>query len=119
VHGGNNTVRLSLPGAALVAYRTSRNRTPNGEVGLFLRIRGEDGKAKFDALDAQLPQIEAEIGAPLTASWVAAREAWDIALKADDAVGVDPGAQLAWLQTYADKLVNAFRPRLAQLDQTR
>lgn len=119
VHGGNNTVRLSLPGAALVAYRTSRNRTPNGEVGLFLRFRGEDGKAKFDALDAQLPQIEAEIGAPLTASWVAAREAWDIALKADDAVGADPGAQLAWLQTYADKLVNAFRPRLAQLDQTR
>jgi hypothetical protein len=114
-HGGNNWVRLPLPVTPAVAYRALGEHGPNTRLGFYVRFSGEDGLATFEALRAQLPELEAELGLPLRAEWIAARNGWDIAMDAPSSLASEDAAQLQWLIAQADPLVNALRPRLAQL----
>ena len=110
-HGGNNWVKLQLPAPAggLTAYRS------RGEIGLFLRLRSEGGHALFDRLAAAADELRAEIGADLTFEvrdqepfngLIAVKHAWGGAEMTDD-------DQLQWLGRTSNRMINAFRLRLA------
>lgn len=113
-HGGNNWVRMAMPTGTVTAYRTRGSHGPNSRCSLFLRLRGEAGKTAFDALCAELPQIEAEIGMPLETSWKGDEEIGTISL-AQPLETADEDAQIAWLLETGDRFVSGLRPRLAAL----
>ncbi|MGX7709376.1 hypothetical protein [Methylobacterium sp. Gmos1] len=113
-HGGNNWVRLAIPVGTATAYRTRGAKGPNGQCNLFVRLRGDAEKPAFDALCAELPQIEAELGISLEATWKGGDEIGTISL-AQPLETADEETQLAWLFKNADPFVSAFRPRLSAL----
>jgi hypothetical protein len=114
-HGGNNFVRLDLPGPVqgLVAYREQPSTA-----GLFVKFVGADGREALEALIEDQAALEHEVGQPI---WLEAsvgtesdRVAGRIIVKfqaSGDAEARD-SAQLAWLLHTCNALVNALRPRL-------
>lgn len=116
-HGGNNWVRLPLPVVPAVAYRALGSDRANPQLGFFLRFHGEAPSPVYGALVEMMPELEREIGVPLRHGWIAQRNCWDIAIDAPAEVLATDEAQLRWLLTAADKVVTAFRPRLAQLSE--
>ncbi|KQT56126.1 hypothetical protein ASG52_24300 [Methylobacterium sp. Leaf456] len=112
-HGGNNWVRLALPSASMTLYREKGPQGPSSRCGMFLRLRGEAGRAAYDTLCAELPDIEAETGMRIGASWK--DDADSGTMSVDALVSIDEEAQLAWLAHTSDRLVSAFRPRLSAL----
>lgn len=109
-HGGNNWVRIPLPPPArwLTAYRSST------EAGLFLALEGDIGSATFDRLEEQAAVLRDETGLEL----VFARQRAEpfkgaIAVKRSLTSFDSPTAQTAWFCDAANRLVSAFRPRLA------
>lgn len=112
-HGGNNSVRLAMPGDApwITAYRLGGN-----EIGLFLRLRGEQGQLTFSQLEADSAAMRAESG--LDIRFDVKQEEPFLALvqvyttRAN--LGGDDG-ELAWIKATADRFVSAIRPRLKAL----
>lgn len=111
-HGGNNSVRLAMPADApwITAFRYA------GEIGLFLRLRGEKGWQVFSQLEADAAALRSESGLNIVfpvkteepfESWIQAT-----AMRAD--LGGDE-EQLAWVKAAADRFVSAMRPRLKAL----
>lgn len=103
-HGGNNWVKIPLPTPArwLLGYRN------DGEVGLSLVE--EDGSNLVAALCEEAADISAEI-APWTLRTMEPRSGNPrIAIDCPD--GTDP---LAFLLDASNRLVNALRPRIAQM----
>jgi hypothetical protein len=114
-HGANNWVRLAMPVTPLVAYRAQSPAGPNTRLGFFLRFSGEGGQTAFQAIEAELPAISQDTGFLFRIDADENRGVWDISLDAPEGVLTDEGTQLGWLLDQADRLVAAFRPRLAQL----
>lgn len=110
-HGGNNWVRLALPGGTLALYRERGPQGPSSRCGVFLRLGGETGRTIFDALCAELSDLNGEVGLPLSALWNESEEVGRIS--PDPLVTTDEDEQLAWLAQTSDRLVTALRPRLS------
>ncbi|RDK09139.1 hypothetical protein [Cupriavidus lacunae] len=117
-HGGNNWVRLELPGpvAPLVAYREA-----GGNVGLMLKFIGAEGREVLQRLIDDQAALESEIGNALRfeVSHTAEPDGNTVGrllVEPSDGrpVKIGEAAQLAWFLTTANALVNALRPRLAQ-----
>ena len=111
-HGNNNWVRLKMPLGYAVAFRTGDR---NGRVGVFLRLRGEEGRAAYEALLADLPSIAAEAGEPVRPEWSDAKEVGDLWIDRPRAELATDDQQIAWLKQIADAFVSTFRPRLSAL----
>jgi hypothetical protein len=114
-HGGNNYVRIDLPGpvTGLVAYRTA-DRT----AGFMLKFVGEDGREVLQRLLEDQMALEAELGHDLVFEVGASAEGNSrvvgeirIDWKPQDSTKSEE-EQLSWLRLMANTAVNAFRPRL-------
>ncbi len=118
-YGGNNWMRLPLPGPAYVTlYRSA----PGANMGAFLRFSDAEGRAVHDSLIEQQDAIAAEFiaaglpapewsedsGRPMLAITAPAPLPWDANAEA---------AQRQWLARAANQFVNSLRPRLVRLDQ--
>jgi hypothetical protein len=115
-HGGNNWVRMDLPGpvGGLVGYRTVDN-----VAGCFVKFKGPDGREVMQTLLEDQAALEGEIEHAIRF------EFGDSAGNEDQVVGVMlvnykpregpeiESEQLSWLLKTANLLVNALRPRLA------
>ncbi len=110
-HGSNNWVRLALPVGTLTLYREKGPQGPSSRCGMTLRLRGEAGRTAFDALCAELSELNDEIGMPLNALWNDSEEIGKV--WPEPLVTTDEDKQLAWLAQTSDRLVTAFRPRLS------
>jgi hypothetical protein len=114
-HGGNNWVRIPLPAPVgwLTVYRSA------SELGLFVRLSGEDGAALHAGLAEALPAIDAESGLALTAT-VGRAEPFEGTIGAVWARAEFAGetAELALLKAAANRLVTALRPRIKTLVET-
>lgn len=116
-HGGNNFVRLDLPGPVqgLVAYR-EQPRT----AGLFVKFLGADGREALQTLIEDQAALEQEVGQSvrfeITEGQDAARVAGLLSVQfeaqGDGAVREVEQEQLAWLLRTSNALVNALRLRL-------
>lgn len=111
-HGANNWVRLKQPVGYAVAFRES---AVTGEVGVFLRLRGEEGRAAFEALAQDLGGIAGEVGEIVGVKWSDADNQGDITIGRPRAELATDDQQLAWLKQAANAFVSAVRPRLAAL----
>ncbi|MDW3682996.1 hypothetical protein RA280_14810 [Cupriavidus sp. CV2] len=118
-HGGNNWVRMELPGpvAPLVAYRET-----NGNLGFMLKFVGAEGRDALQRLIEDQAALESEVGHSLrfevrhTAEQdgnVVGRLLVELADGRVAKIGED--AQLEWFLATANALVNALRPRLAHV----
>lgn len=111
-HGGNNWVQLDVPGApsGITVYRSG---DPVRELGIFLRLRGEDGRRVYDDLAGSLAELSAESGLAITASIEKAEPFAGTfgAYRTTDVPG-DEDAQLRWLIDTANRFTNAVRLRL-------
>ncbi|MDR5750211.1 MULTISPECIES: hypothetical protein [unclassified Caballeronia] len=114
-HGGNNYVRIDLPGpvSGLVAYRTADRAT-----GFMLKFVGEEGRETLQRLLEDQTALEAELGHELvfevgTSSEGDGRVVGELRIdwKPSGSVNTDD-AQLEWLRMMANSAVNALRPRL-------
>jgi len=117
-HGGNNFVRLDLPGPVqgLVAYREQPSTA-----GLFVKFVGAEGREALQALIEDQAGLEQEIGQPIRFK---INEGHD-AERAAGLLGVQFEAQgdgtardveqLAWLLRTCNALVNALRLRLGSM----
>lgn len=114
-HGGNNWVRLDLPGhpGAVTLYRSKT------EDGLFLRLEGEAGEATWAALEAEIGELARESGLDLAGS-VTGQDPFRgrISVTTDRAGFAGDAAELAWLQATANRFVSVMRPRLRALEGT-
>ncbi|MCP3727454.1 hypothetical protein M3I53_30745 [Paraburkholderia sp. CNPSo 3272] len=114
-HGGNNFVRLDLPGPVqgLVAYREQP-----GTAGLFVKFLGADGLEALQALIEDQAALEQEVGQPIRfkinegqdGERVAGRLSLQFEAQGDGAAR--DAEQLAWLLRTCNALVNALRLRL-------
>jgi hypothetical protein len=114
-HGGRNWVKIDLPPPArwLTAYRSS-----GGRAGLFMVLTDEAGAAAFAELKAEAGQLQQETGLelvfkqkqelPFRGEIVALRKAMPAERTSDEQL-------LAWFGDAANRMINAFRPRLAAL----
>jgi hypothetical protein len=116
-HGGNNWVRMHLPGpvaSGLVAFRKA-----NHVAGLQVKFKGPAGRDVMQTLLEDQPALESELGHAIR--FVVKDATGD----GDRVVGVlvveytpqeGPGmetAQLTWLLQMTNAMVNALRPGLA------
>jgi hypothetical protein len=114
-HGGNNFVRLDLPGSVhgLVAYREQPCTA-----GLFVKFLGADGRETLRALIEDQASLEQEVGQPIgfkinegqDGERVAGRLSVQFDAQGDGAAR--DAEQLAWLLRTCNALVNALRLRL-------
>ncbi|WP_321947864.1 hypothetical protein [Paraburkholderia sp. J10-1] len=115
-HGGNNYVRLDLPGpvGGLVAYRTADGRT-----GLVVKFIGPEGREFMQGLLEDQDGLESELGLPVRfevgdASTGSDKVAGSMVVVATQKEGANKDEeQMAWLLKYTNALVNVMRPRLA------
>jgi hypothetical protein len=114
-HGGNNFVRLDLPGPVqgLVAYRAQPSMA-----GLFVKFLGADGLEALQALIDDQPALEQEVGQPIRFEINEGQDAERVAgllgvqFDAQGDGAVRDAEQLAWLLRTCNSLVNALRLRL-------
>ena len=111
-NGAPGWVKLDMPKPAtwLTVYR----RAPDGEAGVVLRLRNEDGAEVYQMLNMDRASLEAEVGTPLTfkqerdnpfVGEVAAR----LYREGDDEV------VLSWLKDKANSMASALRTRMSPL----
>lgn len=108
---------LPLPWAWITAYSArSKNR-----VGVFLALKGEAGRAAFDALSTEQEAIRTELMADLPDAEIVWSEEGDTcrAMASRAFPGVwSPGLdelKLSWLLAASNAFVNAIRPRVLRL----
>ena len=110
-YGGRNNVRLPLPAPStwMTCYRY---RADGGRIGMFFPLKGESGLQLFETLKARQQEFDEMLGTPLTFSVDDKHPTISITapFNIDDATEQD--AQLEWLTTHANKMVNLFRPLL-------
>ncbi|KXU87119.1 hypothetical protein CR51_35890 [Caballeronia megalochromosomata] len=114
-HGGNNFVRLDLPGPVqgLVAFRES-----SGRAGLFVKFVGTEGRQALQALVEDQPALEQEVGEAIRFEIGEGNDLETIAgslvveLKPSGNPEARNEMQLAWLLRTSNALVNALRLRL-------
>lgn len=121
-HGGNNYVRLALPGPAqsLTVYRTRQ-----GDAGFFIRFEmkndPEFALSTYERLKGEQADLSKEVGLTLDfrdgvidgsksaqLPQIAARQAFATGPKSDN-------EQLEWLTRITNTVVNALRPRLSAI----
>ncbi|WP_250504042.1 hypothetical protein [Caballeronia sp. AZ7_KS35] len=116
-HGGNNWVKIDMPGPVshLVAYREAAS-----SAGFALKFVGQEGREALEILLEDQSALEQEIGVPLHFEISGERQDSErvvgvllIKHPTIDNASQKDEAELAWLCTTANKLVNALRPRLA------
>lgn len=114
-HGGHNWVKISLPAPAgwMTAYR---NKT---DIGLLMPLKGEDGRALFERLEIELPELKADSGLDLTSS-ATAHDPFEgeISVKRDRASFANEDEQLGWVVDAANRFVTMIRPQLTLADDT-
>ena len=117
-HGGNNWVRMELPGpvAPLAAYREA-----NGNLGFMLKFVGAEGRDALQRLIEDQAALESEVGHSLRFEVRHTAEQDGnvvgrllVELTDGRAARIGDDAQLDWILATANALVNALRPRLAQ-----
>ncbi|GJH18476.1 hypothetical protein CBA19CS22_18060 [Caballeronia novacaledonica] len=114
-HGGNNFVRLDLPGPVqgLVAYREQPSTA-----GLFVKFVGSDGREALQILIEDQAALEQEVGQPIRFSINEGQDGERVAgllnvrFEAQGGEAVRDAEQLAWLLRTCNALVNALRLRL-------
>ncbi|EUC11587.1 UNVERIFIED_ORG: hypothetical protein BDU10_6807 [Burkholderia sp. CF145] len=114
-HGGNNFVRLDLPGPVqgLVAYREQPWTT-----GLFVKFLGAEGREALQSLIEDQAALEQEVGQPIRFKINEGQDAERVAgllsvqFEAQGDGATRPAEQLAWLLRTCNALVNALRLRL-------
>lgn len=114
-HGGNNFVRLDLPGPVqgLVAYREQP-----GTAGLFVKFLGAEGREALRALIEDQAALEQEVGQPIRFKINEGQDAERVAgllgvqFEAQGDEAARDAEQLAWLLRTCNALVNALRLRL-------
>ncbi|EEA03457.1 conserved hypothetical protein [Burkholderia sp. H160] len=115
-HGGNNWVRIELPGPikGLVAYRTAA-----GEAGFMVKFLGADGRDVLRSLLDDQPALEQELGQSVRFDiGEPGEESADVVgqmlvdyVPSSDSNSQD-SSQLSWLVATANSIVTALRPRL-------
>lgn len=117
-HGGANWVKMDLPDPAgwLTAFRSSGAKE---EIGLFLRLKGDDGRRLFDELAADLETLRSESDLPLFAQ-VRAEQPFeaDLGVSRLRSAFADEDQQLLWLKDAANRFITMIRPRLSQFSET-
>jgi hypothetical protein len=115
-HGGNNYVRLDLPGpvAGLVAYRSAP-----ATAGFFVKFEGSEGREALQALIEDQAALEQEVGQPLRfrvgVGDETDRVAGELSLDFQAPEGGNRDeSQMSWLLSTSNALVNALRLRLAR-----
>ena len=112
-HGGNNWVRLDLPGhpGGVTLYRSKV------ETGVFLRLDGEAGEAAWAALEPGIGELARESGLALSASITGqAPFRGRISVTAGRAAFEGDSQELEWLRESANRFVSVMRPRLRALE---
>ncbi|MGF6596277.1 hypothetical protein P3T23_000984 [Paraburkholderia sp. GAS448] len=115
-HGGNNWVRMDLPGpvaSGLVAFRENRR------AAVMVKFKGPEGRAFMQTLLEDQSALESELGHSVRF------DIKDVTEDSDRVVGVlvveykphggpeTDAEQMTWLLKMANAMVNALRPRLA------
>ncbi|WP_428334180.1 hypothetical protein [Novosphingobium sp.] len=116
-NGGNNWMRLPLPGTVGVTLYRS---TTSGNIGAFLRFIDADGMAVLDELLADRDAIEAEFAeAGLTGlQWRTEGEEKVLSITTPSPAPWDAAReeeQREWLGRAANQFVNSLRPRLSRI----
>lgn len=109
VHGGNNWVKIAMPfpGRWITAYRETT------DVGLYLVNERSDA---LESLPLEISDLRTETGLPDLTFWTTSKHGPGTAgITRPRSSFADEQAQLLWLTDTANRLVNAFRPRLARL----
>lgn len=113
-HGGDNWIRFSLPaGLWLTAYRWGKGSV---EIGITLPLSGSEGSSIFAALSDEAGAIRSETG--LDIAFLKERDdpfQAKLTVKSISDAPRDEVADIQWLASAANSLVNSLRPRLAQL----
>ena len=116
---GNARASLGHPDIWLTVFRSRGWQ----QIGVFVRLRGTEGRRIWEALRADSTAIEAEIAASVPSSaltwpdWSDAKGAVSIDAVLKDKFEPPDAAerQLAWLVPMTNAFVNAFRPRIRSL----
>ncbi|MEM5453064.1 hypothetical protein [Paraburkholderia guartelaensis] len=114
-HGGNNYVRLDLPGpvSGLVAYRVA-----DGQVGLVVKFLGPEGRELMQELLEDQDSVESELAQPVRLEFGDTSKASDkvvgsMAMDFTPKEGADKDEeQMVWLLKKTNAFVNLMRPRL-------
>lgn len=108
--GGNGWVKVLMPKPAkwLTVYRN----IPDGEAGIVLRLRNDDGADAYQSLSLDRVALEAEVGTPLTF-----KQESDNPFVGEVAVRLhhesDDEVVLSWLKEKANSMASALRTRLS------
>ena len=107
-HQGHNSVRIDLPpkNTWLTAYRTVK-----GAAGIFLRLRGDEGRSIFEDLGNLQGELEEEVGQPI-AFEVGSEDPFEGRVKFDfDGREAD---HLDWLKQTSNRASASLRVILSQ-----
>jgi hypothetical protein len=111
-HGGNNWVRFDMPAPAtwVTAYRTTN------KIGLTLLLKDSDGATLFESWSEESESLQNESGLELRFRVTPPDDGFNAAVSTEISINTCPSEedQLEWLKSAANRLVNLFRPRLAQ-----
>jgi hypothetical protein len=113
-HGGHGWIRITLPPPidSMTAYRTR-----NGEGGVQVALRGEEGKLAFDKIESERANIESALaqGARFTVTDSTPFSGTFSVLFAGNAN--DSDAFRPWLARQTNTLVNTLRPLLSSMPE--
>jgi hypothetical protein len=115
-HGGNNYVRLDLPGpvGGLVAYRVA-----DGQAGLVVKFLGPEGRELMQELLEDQDGLESELAQPVRLEFGDTTKASDkvigsMAMDFTPKLGAGKDEeQMAWLLKKTNAFINLMRPRLS------
>jgi hypothetical protein len=117
--GGVNWMRMPLhDDLDTTLYRSSSS----AEVGAFVRFRGPEASAWYEALQTEAKAIDAEFAedALPTPNWTSLRGENTLTVTSPSPLPWTAEAeaqQQAWMARVANRLINSLKPRLAQLTE--
>lgn len=111
-HGGHGWVRFTLPKQStwMTGYRTK-----DGEAGLFIRFKDDDGAIAYTEVCAAQSQLETDLGFIFNIRNVKDKPFEGILTIDYDGVAGDNIEYMKWLIDTSNKVVNTFRPFLGQI----
>lgn len=113
-HGGNNWVRMPLPAPAgwMTAFRAAKR------IGIFIRLKGEDGKLAYDTLEQDRDALTLESG--LTFEFEQERQQpfqGTIGVYRAAGTGTSTDSQqLLWLKQITNRAISSLRLRLSKIE---